>query len=667
MLAFIFLALIVLALALASCIPGGGALYGSPLFVAGWGALALTSLVVMMKRRLYRRPALFLLHIAFLVILAGAMATHMWGTSQIVHLRVGQTDFVGKIPVTLVDFRVEYYPGTQAPADYVSTLEINGTPATVAMNRVASVAGYRFYQSSYDSDGRGSVMTVAHDPIGISVTYSGYALLFAGMALSLFGRRRSRRHVALVVLLVAGGHGATYAAPQTLPPDVAARFCSLTVNHGDRLMPLSSLARDFTRKLTGSDSYQGLSPEQVMTGWLFFYDSWKSEPCIKVKSSDSRSSLGIDGKFASMSDFFDPLSGYKLADAGHDAANEQFSLASQAAAGSLWRLFPVQASDGSMQWYSPVDELPDSLTDEQWTVTRHSLNYLSQLATERHWQEMNDAIEKLTRYQHREAGAVLPGLVQTVAERWFVGMGGLIVVPVVLLFCGLLLFFRPSGRISPAICAAGGLWVILLLLADYLATGRLPMANGPETMLWLSVFAFLSGLVLANRQPLMLPLGTIVGSLALLVATLGLRSPQLSPLMPVLRSPLLSVHVVCVMIAYTLLALIALCSAGWLCGRRQLVVMARTLLRPAVFLLAAGIFIGAVWANMSWGRYWGWDPKEVWALITMLVYCVPLHGGIVRFVRSDRGVAIWCLCAFITVLMTYFGVNFILGGLHSYA
>lgn len=671
MLAFILLAVMVLAMALISCIPGGEAAYGSPLFVAGWGALALISLLVMVCRRLYRRMALFLFHLAFIVILAGALATHLWGTSQSLHLRVGQTDFVGKIPVTLVDFRVEYYPGTQAPSDFVSTLEINGSPAVVAMNRVASAKGYRFYQSSYDSDGYGSVLTVTHDPIGIAVTYCGYALLLAGMFLSVSRHLRSVRAgrvVALALAIAAGGTASGKTSPpETLPPDVAAGFCSLSVSHGGRVVPLSSLARDFTRRLTGSSTYRGLSAEQVMTGWLFYYDSWKSERCIKIKSADSRRALGIDGKFAAMADFVDPINGYRLADAGHQDANEQFSLVSQAAAGSLWRLFPVAASDGSMAWYSPVDGLPDSLTAEQWTVTRHSLNYLAQLSAEKRWHEMDDAIDKIARYQHRVAAEVLPGRLQSVAECWFVGMGGEIAAPAAMMICGLLLFFFPRRRVAYVLTAVGAAWITLLLLADYVGTGRLPMANGPETMLWLSLFALLSGLFTSRHQPLMLPLGLIVGSLALLVAAISLRVPQLSPLMPVLRSPLLSVHVLCVMVAYALLALIAMCCAGWLCGRRQLIFMARVMLCPAVYMLAAGIFVGAVWANESWGRYWGWDPKEVWALITMLVYCVPLHGGILRFVRHDRGFAIWNLAAFVCVLMTYFGVNFILGGLHSYA
>ena len=171
----------------------------------------------------------------------------------------------------------------------------------------------------------------------------------------------------------------------------------------------------------------------------------------------------------------------------------------------------------------------------------------------------------------------------------------------------------------------------------------------------------------ARRTPELLALGLMVAGLSLMVAMIGLRNPQVTQIMPVLRSPLLSVHVLAVMLAYALLALMALCGVAWLFGRRHLLAESRRMLRPAVFLLAAGIFIGAVWANMSWGRYWGWDPKEVWALITMLVYSLPLHRRSLSWLADDRAYAIWCVAAFACVVMTYFGVNFILGGLHSYA
>lgn len=206
-----------------------------------------------------------------------------------------------------------------------------------------------------------------------------------------------------------------------------------------------------------------------------------------------------------------------------------------------------------------------------------------------------------------------------------------------------------------------------MIALNWLASAHAPCSNGEETMQLMAFCALTVCVGLRRGSPSMPPLGMILAALALFVSLMGRRTPQVTQLMPVLNSPLLSVHVLVIMLAYSLLALMALSGAMWLCGRRDMLAVARRLLCPAVFLLASGIFIGAVWANKSWGRYWGWDPKEVWALITMLVYTFPLHRGIVRVLARDRAFAIFCVLAFLSVLMTYFGVNFFLGGLHAYS
>ena len=197
-------------------------------------------------------------------------------------------------------------------------------------------------------------------------------------------------------------------------------------------------------------------------------------------------------------------------------------------------------------------------------------------------------------------------------------------------------------------------------------------------MLFMAICTLVLALPLGRRFPFALPFGFLLAGFSLLVAHLGNLNPQITPLMPVLTSPLLSVHVTIVMLSYALFALMAMNSlyALWLLHRAhplqrdrlaQLTVLNQLLLTPAVFLLAAGIFIGAVWANQSWGRYWGWDPKEVWALITMLIYALALHSASLPFFRRERNFHLFLALAFLSVLITYFGVNFFLGGMHSYA
>lgn len=203
------------------------------------------------------------------------------------------------------------------------------------------------------------------------------------------------------------------------------------------------------------------------------------------------------------------------------------------------------------------------------------------------------------------------------------------------------------------------------------------MSNGYETMVFMAWLSILMTPIAGYRVKEMLPFGYIVCGLALLVSTFGDSTEQIAPLAPVLRSPLLSIHVVVIMISYTLLAFTMLNGIAAVAIKvtrknreEEIAELQRTsilMLYPAVFLLTAGIFIGAVWANVSWGRYWGWDPKEVWALITMLVYSAALHGGSIKAMRRPMFFHIYCIVAFLTVLITYFGVNFILGGMHSYA
>ncbi len=184
------------------------------------------------------------------------------------------------------------------------------------------------------------------------------------------------------------------------------------------------------------------------------------------------------------------------------------------------------------------------------------------------------------------------------------------------------------------------LYVSLIITLRGIIGNQLPMGNGHETMLALAWTALLTGLILSRRIYIMRPASLIIAGMAMTVAMMGERNPQVTHLMPVLQSPLLSIHVMVIMISYSLLAFMALDSvAAMIIGLKtaaseRLATVSRVMLYPAVFLLAAGIFIGAVWANQSWGRYWGWDPKETWALITMLVYALP---SMPRHFRNSTG------------------------------
>ena len=663
MIAFALLALTILALAVISCLPDNEALYTSLPMVILWGALAVTATYYIFKRRLYRRVRLFGLHAAFLVILVGAAVTHFSGTSQSMHLRVGERRNIGDIEVSLTDFRIDYYPGTTAPRDFISTVLIDGKEHTVAMNRIAKVDGYRFFQTSYDPDLNGSTLTVVHDPAGIAITYIGYAALLIFICLNLLPGRRKAAALLGLLLLPALSEAST--RPATVPADIAEQLGRLYVYHNGRIAPVATLADDFTRHLTGSPSYRGLSAEQVLAGWLLYYDSWKNEPCIAIKDRATRRELG-GKKYLALTDYFDN-NGYRFSDDRHAEANEKFAVASEAAAGSLWNIFPYNASDSSIVWLSPVDDMPPEMAVDDWHITRHSLNYLAKLVDEANWTEAEKVITKIAEYQRQHAGPYLPSPMRTACENIYRSLAPSPWIPAIILATGILLLMFVHRREAIIIAVAALIWTGSLIALNWIASGHAPMSNGEETMQWMAFCSIAVTLSLYRRNRCIVPLGLIVAGLALFVSIMGQRTPQITQLMPVLNSPLLSLHVLTVMLAYSLLAIMALSGILWFCGRAEMLSTARDMLRPGVFLLTVGIFIGAVWANISWGRYWGWDPKEVWALITMLIYCIPLHDRTFKAFRSDKAYAIFCIAAFACVLMTYFGVNFVLGGLHSYS
>lgn len=690
--------------------------YRAPAFVALWGLLGATALAYVLRRKL-RRAAL-LLHLALAIILAGAFTTWLFGEQGTLHLRTDGpaaeafTDSDGRerpfpFRVSLGDFRVEYYPGTQAPMDFVSELAFATAGKTdgrvVSMNRIATCRHYRFYQAGYDADGLGATLAVAYDPWGIGITYAGYLLLLAAMVYCLANRqgrfRRLLRHPALrggtLTLLFSAAAFSARAAetgPRTLPRGIAGEMGALHVYYNDRICPLSTLAREFTAKLYGKSSYHGFSAEQVLSGWLFFYDDWKAEPIIRIKSAEARRLLGLEGRYARLTDFRNAVNEYRLrgesADRGLREADEKFNLIGMVCSGSMLKLFPyTDPGDKTLRWASQTDDLPTTLPHEQWTFIRRAMDYANELVVRRDYDALETLLEKIGVYQQKQCGERLPARMRFRAELLYNRIAYTFPAAVGFVLAGLLGFAavcrrtlqKKPGRGILRRTLAGALWAgwiyltVLLVLRGYVC-GHWPMSNGFETMQFMAWCTWLLTLLFHRRFALLLPMGLLVGGLAMMVSVMGASNPQITPLMPVLNSPLLSIHVMLVMAAYSLLALVALNGiAGLIAGRRhrdaaeQLQLIGRIMLYPAVFCLAAGIFVGAVWANVSWGRYWGWDPKEVWALITLLVYAAALHTESLPRFRRPAFFHVFCVAAFLTVLITYFGVNFLLGGMHSYA
>lgn len=641
-------------------------------FCCLWGILAALAVMAFIRRQLWKHFPTLLLHGSFLMILAGAMLTFVGSRKGYVHLTVGNKvgSFVEQesgrridLPFTLLldSFRVEHYPGTEAPADYVSHIRIlrsgqdtdsASCSRTVSMNRILSEQGFRFYQSSFDEDKRGSWLTVNYDPWGIGATYAGYVLLGISMIGLLFSHRGEFRRLMNHPLLRKGGvfcllllAGSIQVQGRTLPAlsirQADSLACEQVIYH-DRVVPFNTLARDFVVKLTGRPSYAGLTPEQIIGGWLLRPEVWQYEPMIYIKNRELCRLLNLKTPYASVADLFDGQR-YRLQDfwQGRQETGRKMSPLEKAIVetdekvglilmlqkGTLIRPLP---KDGS------VKPLPLSKIRAELIYNRIPFSKCL---------FMFNLTVGLLAFFH-------------------------------LVYCGLRHSSERSGlsrrinRFLVVALYAAFLFQLFGYGLRWYVGGRIPLSNGYETMQFMALCTLVLACLFRRRFPFTVPFGFLLSGFALLVAHLGQMNPQITPLMPVLVSPWLSMHVSLIMMSYALFAFIMLNGILALCIRRHermLMLLSRLLLYPANFFLGAGIFMGAVWANVSWGRYWAWDPKEVWALITFLVYGMAFHSKSLSAFRRPLFFHIYMIAAFLTVLMTYFGVNYVLGGMHSYA
>lgn len=660
-------------------------IYGSPWMIALWCVASVSSVCYIVSRRKSIPRATLLLHMSLGVILVGALVSHIWGLSGTLTLTDenrtvssftadGGLECPLPFDVTLDGCRVEYYPGTATPSDFVSEITVDGKAMTVAMNHVASCRGYRFFQTGM-GDGA-TTLSVQYDPWGIAISYAGYAMLLVAMGAFFFSRRSwwARGFATALLLFASFSASAQPRAPQRA---VASRFGTLMVNYNGRIAPVSTLAREFCLKIYGSGSYKGLTSEQVVTGWLFYYDDWKREPMIKVKGEDVRRRLGIKGEYASLQDFYD-YKGYKLQDASPAAdvmaVNEKTALISNVCTGAAFKIYPYRGADGRVRdWISWVDNRPRDMSLDDWKFVLGSMEYVARELAHKRDVEAWEALGSIRERQREMAGETAPSTTKIRAEIYYDRYARTLPVAVAALLVGFIGVFWMPARLLwlfRAVSVAVMIYLSVVMAVRGWLGGHLPLSNGYETMqamAWCA--AAFASIVSGDRARTLMPLALVVAGLALMVSMMGEHNPAITPLMPVLASPLLSVHVAVIMISYALFAIIAINSAVALCGRdsKERTRLSLRLLYPAAFLLAAGIFIGAVWANQSWGRYWGWDPKETWALITLLVYVLPMHAVSWPAFRRERVVNVYFVAAFASVLITYFGVNFILGGLHSYA
>lgn len=718
--------------------------YGAWWFILIWAVLATLGAFYIIKRKV-KCASTLALHLSFIIILAGALLTHISAKRGMIHLRIGQpTDTYmaqdeeqgmkeEKLPFSLClqKFEAKMHDGTNAVADYSSKFTVidgdDKSEGEVSMNNIYSHRSYRLYQSSYDEDGKGSVLAINADPYGIPVTYTGYALLFISLVWMLFDPKGGYRKLLkspllkkgalMTALILSMGNIQTLHAESAtgnlqnavLPKETAEKFGELHILYNDRICPVQTFALDFCKKIYGARSYQGLTAEQVLSGWVFYGNTWANEPFIKIKSGEMKTAMNLPD-YASLNTFFNrEMGGYTIGQYVQEYYNGQQDKFHQQAAdidgkiqiimelreGVSLKVLPytftknVKATKdhpfikaGTTTWFSPVDKLPQAVEHQHALYIRNVFSLLNGDVKAGNTSRVNEFFVKMKKYQEVSSGNSLPTATQYKAERINNAFPFATILFMANLTLGFIALFYTIYRMTkkkeikvlnialPILLGVSFLALTFGLALRWIISGNVPMSNGYESMLTVAWFVMLISILMQLRIRIVMVFGFLISGFFLLVSHINQMDPAIGQMMPVLNSPLLSIHVSIIMMSYALLSLTFICGIMGICLRshgEELQALSRIFLYPALTTMGFGIFIGAIWANVSWGNYWSWDSKETWALITFMIYAVVVHTQSLPVFRKPLVYHIYITLAFLSIAMTYFGVNYFLTGMHSYA
>lgn len=718
--------------------------YGAWWFILIWAVLAALGAFYIIKRKV-KCASTLALHLSFIIILAGALLTHISAKRGMIHLRIGQpTDTYmaqdeeqgmkeEKLPFSLClqKFEAKMHDGTNAVADYSSKFTVidgdDKSEGEVSMNNIYSHQSYRLYQSSYDEDGKGSVLAINADPYGIPVTYAGYALLFISLVWMLFDPKGGYRKLLkspllkkgalMTALILSMGNIQTLHAESAtgnlqnavLPKETAEKFGELHILYNDRICPVQTFALDFCKKIYGARSYQGLTAEQVLSGWIFYGNVWTNEPFIKIKSGEMKTAMNLPD-YASLNTFFNrEMGGYTIGQYVQEYYNGQQDKFHQQAAdidgkiqiimelreGISLKVLPytftknVKATKdhpfikaGTTTWFAPVDKLPLAVEHQHALYIKNVFSLLYGDVQKGNIDRVNIFFDKMLKYQEVSSGSSLPSKIQYQAERINNAFPFATILFMVNLTLGFIALFYTIYRMTknrqlkalditlPILLCISFLALTFGLALRWIISGNVPLSNGYESMLSVAWLVLLISIFMQFRIRIVMVFGFMLSGFFLLVSHINQMDPAIGQMMPVLNSPLLSIHVSIIMMSYALLSLTFICGIMGICMQshaEELQTLSRIFLYPALTTMGFGIFIGAIWANVSWGNYWSWDSKETWALITFMIYAVVVHTQSLSVFRKPLVYHIYITLAFLSIAMTYFGVNYFLTGMHSYA
>ncbi|WP_289053520.1 cytochrome c biogenesis protein CcsA [Carboxylicivirga marina] len=630
-------------------------------------------------------------------------------------------------------FELERYPGSESPSSFASEVTLMDERTglkedrRIFMNNILNYHGYRFFQSSYDMDEKGTVLSVNRDMWGTLLTYLGYLLLTLGMFGALIApntrfrqliKRTSeiyKKKQALSILLLAFVSmpllGNELNPPHRITQESAEKFGQLWVqDNGGRMKPLNTLNSEVIRKLAKHHTFKGWSADRVVLSMMIDPTYWQTVPLITVKHDDLKGMLQISSKKAAFKNFFTADGQYKIRTLVEDSyrkrpayrnkleqevvkVDEQINVFYMSRMGSFLKLFP-QPGDQQATWLTPGAKAENASQEDSLLVRNLFGMYLESLSSGNKVNETS-YITAIANYQMKYGAEILPSDAKKSIEIFYNNSSLFMsLMPYFLVLGIILLFFQLTTLVNPKWqfkwIVKGGLVLIVVAFAAYTLglalrwyiSGHAPWSNGYESMLYIGWSTLLAGLLFSKQSPIALSVTSFFAGIILMVAHLSWMNPEITNLVPVLKSYWLTIHVAIITASYGFLALGALLgflnlilfgvkssktNKAFSLTVEELSSIAEMSMTVGLYFLTIGAFLGGVWANESWGRYWGWDPKETWSAVTILVYAFVLH---MRFIPGMRGLTtfnFWSVISFSSVIMTYLGVNYYLAGMHSYA
>ncbi|WP_258238821.1 cytochrome c biogenesis protein CcsA [Arcobacter sp. CECT 8985] len=657
-----------------------------------------------------------------------------------------------KLPfaIKLRDFQLDRYPGSMAPSSYaseVTVLKPNKDPYDyrIFMNRTLHEGNFLFFQSSYDQDEKGTVLSVNHDP-GKWPTYLGYFLLSLGLIWNLFDKKsrfwkltkylknNTAASLALACLLsfslttdakAIETQSIAISSQDTVmnylnafkkdSKVTADKFAQLVTQSGmGRMKPIDSLNDEILHKISSRGSMFGMDANQIVLGMLTNPSVWRNIRMIKIKTPKLKKLLGIDvsRKYIAFSDVFTKDGKYKLQKEAQIASrakpsergtfekdiiklDEKLNVSYMVFNASLFKIFPKvkdSTSNENNTWYTPLDAFTYFKGQNKVAVETMTRGFVNSVINE-DYKSANKFIDMISTYQKKVGADIIPSESKINQEILFNKLDVFFKLTIAYLILGLIMLIVAFFVVfNPKIKPVKITKVFFILLAilftihtagmgvRWIISGHAPWSNTYESLLYISWSAVFAGVVFFRRSLLALSAAIIVASIFMFTAHLTSIDPQITNLVPVLKSYWLTIHVSILTASYGFFGLAAiLCYMSLIMfifrknrphldeNIKNVVAITEVALIIGLSAITIGNFLGGVWANESWGRYWGWDPKETWAYVSIVIYAFVVHMRFIKNLNTPFALSVAGLVAFGTILMTYFGVNFYLSGMHSYA